>query len=111
VWYGIKISQIPYHTVPCTPLSTMATRMVFFTSSRELRQGDLFSPLLFVLIIEALSHLMVHATNGGYISSFLVGTAEGNSLMVSHLLFADDTLIFCNVDLIQIEYLRRVHMV
>ena len=89
----------------------MVTRMVFFTSSRELRQWDLFSPLLFVLIIEALSYLMVHATNGGYISSFLVGTVEGNSLMVSHLLFADDTLIFCNADLIQIEYLRRVHMV
>ncbi len=28
--------------------------------------------------------------------------------MVSHLFFADDTLIFCNADLVQLEYLRHV---
>uniref|UniRef100_A0A2N9HBE7 Reverse transcriptase domain-containing protein n=1 Tax=Fagus sylvatica TaxID=28930 RepID=A0A2N9HBE7_FAGSY len=80
----------------------------FFASSRGLRQGDPLSPLLFDVLMESLSRLMVHAANGGYISGFLVGVPGGNSLMLSHLLFADDTLLFCNNDLVQLEYLRHV---
>jgi hypothetical protein len=45
---------------------------------------------------------MARAIHGGYLSGFLVGTAEGNSLLVSHLLFADDTLIFFNADLVHL---------
>uniref|UniRef100_A0A2N9GXM3 Reverse transcriptase domain-containing protein n=1 Tax=Fagus sylvatica TaxID=28930 RepID=A0A2N9GXM3_FAGSY len=35
---------------------------------------------------------------------------EVNSLLVSHLLFADNALIFYNADLVQLEYLRHVFM-
>jgi hypothetical protein len=51
---------------------------------------------------------MDRVITGGYISGFSVGPMEGNALMVSHLLFADDTLIFCNADQCQLEYLRYV---
>uniref|UniRef100_A0A2N9FW69 Reverse transcriptase domain-containing protein n=1 Tax=Fagus sylvatica TaxID=28930 RepID=A0A2N9FW69_FAGSY len=51
----------------------------FFGSTRGLRQGD---PL--------------------------VGLAEGRNVLVSHLLFMDDTLIFCDAILSQIEHLRDV---
>ena len=51
---------------------------------------------------------MVRAIHGGYISRFLVGMDEVNSLLVSHLLFVDNALIFYNVDLVQLEYLRHV---
>ncbi len=58
--------------------------------------------------MESLCCLMVRGIRGGYVFCFFVGTVEGNSLMVSHLLFANDTSIFCNADLVQIEYLRHV---
>ena len=50
---------------------------------------------------------MARGTHREYISSFLVGSVESN-IMVSHLPFADDSLIFCNSELSQIVSLRRV---
>ena len=42
------------------------------------------------------------------LSSFRVGDLEGRSLVVSHLLFADNTLLFCDADLDQNLILRMV---
>ena len=68
----------------------------FFGSSRGLRQGDPLSLLLFVIVMEALSWLLDGAVLAGHISRFIVGPRSHTPLMVSHLLFADDTLIFCD---------------
>ena len=35
-----------------------------------------------------------------------MGMADSNVLMLSHLLFADDTLIFCDTDVHQVLHLR-----
>ena len=51
---------------------------------------------------------MARATQERFLSCFLVGMDGENPLMVSHLLFADDTLIFYNANVVQLEYLRRV---
>uniref|UniRef100_A0A2N9FVR5 Reverse transcriptase domain-containing protein n=1 Tax=Fagus sylvatica TaxID=28930 RepID=A0A2N9FVR5_FAGSY len=80
----------------------------FFESSRGLRQGDPLSPLLFVIVMEALSRLMDRAVRGGYLSGFKVGNSEGGNIMVTHLLFADDTLMFCDAVSSQIEQLGCV---
>jgi hypothetical protein len=77
----------------------------FFASSRGLRQGDPLSPLLFVIVMETLSRLMDRASSGGFLSGFQVCSSEGGSLVVSYLLFANDTLIFCKADHRQVEYL------
>ena len=70
----------------------------FFRSSRGLRQGDPLSPYLFLFAMEALSQLLSCARNGGSISRFRVGGRGRERLIVSHHLFADDTLIFCDAD-------------
>jgi len=76
----------------------------FFSSSRELRQGDTLSPL-FVFVMEALSQMISAAVNGGLLKGFKVGNAT-----FSHLLFADDTLIFCNARPSQLCYLRSLFL-
>ena len=70
----------------------------FFGSSWGLRQGDLLSPLLFDIVIEALSRMLDVTASAGQFSGFSVGRTVGPSVMVSHLLFADDTLIFCDAE-------------
>ena len=77
----------------------------FFSSSRGLRQGDHLSPLLFVFVMEALSQMISAAEQGGVLEGFKVGNTS-----VSHLLFADDTLIFCKALPRQLRYLRGVFL-
>ena len=66
----------------------------FFGNTRGLRQGDLLSPLLFVLVMEALGRMLDKVVHEGRMLGFSVGNLEGRSMAVSHLLFANDTLIF-----------------
>ena len=67
----------------------------FFSSSKGLRQGDPLSPLLFILVMEALSKLINKACDMGLLQGFHVGNSHSPGFLVSYLLFADDTLIFC----------------
>ena len=80
----------------------------FFGSSRGLCQGDPLSLLLFAIVMEALSRLLDGAILVGHISSFTIGTKSNTTLMVAHLLFADDNLIFCDTSTSQIEYLWEI---
>jgi hypothetical protein len=77
----------------------------FFRSSRGVRQGDPLSPFLFVLVMEAFSKMIGAITSRGLISGFSVGSSELNRVVVSHLLFANDTLDFCGVNESQIRHL------
>ena len=66
----------------------------FFRSSRGLRQDPL-SLYLFVLGMEVFSILVEKASARGFLSSHkFVGRSE-ETLQISHMLFADDTLVFC----------------
>ena len=67
----------------------------FFQSTRGLRQGDPLSPYLFVLGMEALSCLINRAVRGGFLTGCRIRGRGGNGIQVSHLLFVDDTLVFC----------------
>ena len=82
----------------------------FFDSMRGLRQGDPLSSLLFLLIMEVLSTMLRHTEEGSFIRGFQAGNgrAAGNGLCISHLLFADDTIIFCDADPEQLLYIRMV---
>lgn len=66
----------------------------FFKSSKELRQGDPLSPYLFLMVLEALSKLMDNVIRGDLFTPCKMGGKVGDGVLVSHLLFAYDTLIF-----------------
>ena len=66
----------------------------FFQSSRGLRQRDSLSPYLFVIAMEVFSCLMRRAISGGFLSGWRAGRG-GEGILISHLLFADDILVFC----------------
>jgi hypothetical protein len=82
----------------------------FFFSSRGLRQGDLLSPLLFVVVMEALSRMLTATMNHGLLTGFQVGFRNHEVLAMSHLLFADDTLIFCGANSEHIRYLQCIFL-
>ena len=66
------------------------------------------SPLLLVLVMEALGRMLDKAIHDDHMSGFGVGNLEGRSLAVSHLHFVDNTLIFCEANLDQILFLRTI---
>lgn len=76
-----------------------------FKMERGLRQGDPISPFLFVLATEAFNQLMKTAIERNLFQGLKVGFREVN---VSHLQFADDTLIFCLAKKKNLINLRRI---
>ncbi|XP_016165133.1 uncharacterized protein LOC107607727 [Arachis ipaensis] len=63
-----------------------------FNMERGLRQEDPLSPFLFVLVVDVLHRMVGEAVRNGRIEPLLVG---GEHIELSHLQFADDTILFC----------------
>ncbi|XP_026417133.1 uncharacterized protein LOC113312608 [Papaver somniferum] len=66
-----------------------------FKPSKGLRQGDSLSPFLFLLVVEILSKLIDDAVRRDQLKGFQV--VEGG-IMISHLQFVDDTLLFVDAN-------------
>ena len=64
---------------------------IFLT--RGLRQGDIISPYLFLLCAEGLSAMLRRVESGGIPRGI---SACRQDPLVSHLLFVDDCIVFCN---------------
>ena len=80
----------------------------FFSASRGLRQGDPILPLLFLLVMEVFTRMLRAASTTGLMTGFSVGRLNDSSINISHLLFADDTIIFCDNVCEQIVNLRGI---
>lgn len=77
----------------------------FFKPSRGLRQGDPLSPYLFLFCMEALSRTISHAENINLIHGHKI---VNHAPSASHLLFADDCLLFCDATTDASENLIRI---
>ena len=71
----------------------------FFGSSRGLRQGDSLSPLLFLVMMEVFTRMVKRMEGVGLLSGFRADGRRGGRECVSHLLFADDTILFCDAEM------------
>ncbi|KAJ9698913.1 hypothetical protein PVL29_007804 [Vitis rotundifolia] len=80
----------------------------FFSSTKGLRQGDPISPYLFLLGMGVLSAMLRRAVGGGFISGCKLRGEGRMDLNVSHLLFADDTIIFCEAKKENLTYLSWI---
>jgi len=72
----------------------------YFRPQRGIRQGEPISPYLFVLCMDKLSHMILHEVNQGKWKSIKVGRRGPE---VSHLMFADDLLLFGEATEIQMQ--------
>ena len=54
------------------------------------------SSLLFLLIMEVLSTILKKTKEGGLLWGFHVGPVNTVGIRLSHLLFVDDTILFCD---------------
>jgi hypothetical protein len=70
-------------------------RLDRFIPSRGIRQGDPISPYLFLLAAEGLSCLIKSKIQPSMLKGIKVAPS---ALMVSHLLFADDSMLFFKAD-------------
>jgi hypothetical protein len=66
------------------------------------RQGDPLSPFLFVIVMEAFSRMAKAMVDHSRFSGFAVGARGSEQVHISHLLFADDTLVFSGASLDQV---------
>ncbi|KAM6584506.1 hypothetical protein CsatB_011508 [Cannabis sativa] len=74
-----------------------------FKPSRGLRQGDPLSPFLFVIGSEVLSRLLFRAEASGLLHGFKVSP---RSTPISHLMYADDTFLFCEANIDEINMVQ-----
>ena len=90
VTYSIRINGKPRgHIIP----------------TRGIRQGDPLSPYLFMLCAEGLSSLIRRAVENGDMEGLAVSRGGPR---LSHLFFADDSLIFCKASMDECNSLQRI---
>ena len=100
IWWCISTAKF-YVLVNGVPVG-------FFSNNKGLRQEDPLSPCLFVLGMEVLSTLIRRAVDGGFLSGCRLRGRGGVEMIVSHLLFADDTIIFCKSVLIPVGEVEEI---
>jgi hypothetical protein len=96
--FGEKWCQWIAHCISLVSILVNSTPMGVFSSSRGWRQGYPLSSLLFVIVMEMLCGIIYALVNEGLFLGFFVGSRHDGAFNIFHLLFADDTLIFCGAN-------------
>ncbi|MCH87793.1 ribonuclease H, partial [Trifolium medium] len=101
-----NLINIIMHCVSTVTTNVMwnGKRSTFFRPERGIRQGDPMSPYLFVLCMDKLSHLIAKEVDN---KDWMAMRAGRNGPHISHLMFADDLLLFGKATEKQMECTMR----
>ena len=86
----------------------MALQLIFFGSSRGLRQGDPLFPVPFFTMIEVFSRMLKRVEGASLLCGFKANVRQGGGECVSHLLFVDDTILFCDTNVKQTLHVQML---
>ena len=73
-----------------------------------MRQGDPLSPLLFLVMMEVFSKMIKRVEGAGLLRGSKANGRRGGRVCVSHLLFADNTILFYDANEEQILHVRML---
>ncbi|KAL0461310.1 UNVERIFIED_CONTAM: putative mitochondrial protein [Sesamum latifolium] len=86
-------------------LTLDGTQFGVFRPERGIRQGDPLSPYLFIFCAEAFSCLIQEAERRGKLQGVMISPSAPS---ISHLLFADDTMLFCRALEGQLDEIQNI---
>ena len=69
------------------------------------------SPLLFIIVMETLNKLVINTVEEGFLDGMHISNSRSEGVLISHLLLADNTLIFCRPVKSNLGYLKCILLV
>ncbi|CAJ2657953.1 unnamed protein product [Trifolium pratense] len=98
--FSNKIISIIHHCIssPSFKILWNGNKTDSFTPTRGIRQGDPLSPYLFVICMDRLSHIIADHVEANYWKPMRAGRSGPK---ISHLIFADDLLLFAEASIEQ----------
>lgn len=75
---------------------------------KRIEAGGSSIPFLFILAMEGFDSMMRIAPQHRWIRDFNIGDRSGRGKVISHLLYADDTIIMCERKSEQLNFIRLI---